>query len=260
MAILGLLPALAVAEGSILFQNEDLLQLNESQLRAIRGARIALIHQEPGLALSPVMRIGSQIGEVIRAHSGLRRKQRQQEARAMLQEVCSVEADRIYRAYPNHLSGGELHRVAIAQALACRPSLIIADESTRSLDVTAQVEILNLLRDLNRRFGTALIFITHNPALLAGFAHRVIVMYAGRIVEQGRLPQVFRSPLHPYTRQLLQLVPRSLRNGLLGADRCSRPLAGLPGDTPSLSQGCAFETPCSERNVLCGSNAPRDWT
>ena len=124
----------------------------------------------------------------------------------MLHEVQLCDVDRIYSAYPHQLSGGELHRVAIAQALICRPELVICDEPTSSLDVTIQAEILNLLRELKRKFGMAMIFITHNPALLAGFADRALVMYEGKIVEQGRVAQVFRQPLHAYTNELLQLV------------------------------------------------------
>ena len=206
LSILGLLTAAIRVEGSILFHDQDLLRLSESRLRSIRGSQIALIHQEPGLSLSPVMRVGEQISEVLRAHRSIKRTVREQECKAMLHEVQLCDVDRIYSAYPHQLSGGELHRVAIAQALICRPELVICDEPTSSLDVTIQAEILNLLRELKRKFGMAMIFITHNPALLAGFADRVLVMYEGKIVEQGRVAQVFRQPLHAYTNELLQLV------------------------------------------------------
>jgi ABC-type dipeptide/oligopeptide/nickel transport system ATPase component len=152
------------------------------------------------------MRVGEQIAEVLRAHRPMKRTVREQECKAMLREVQLGEVDRIYNAYPHQLSGGELHRVAIAQALICRPELVICDEPTSSLDVTIQAEILNLLRELKPKFGMAMIFITHNPALLAGSADRVLVMYDGRIVEEGRVAQVFRRPLHAYTNELLQLV------------------------------------------------------
>jgi ABC-type dipeptide/oligopeptide/nickel transport system ATPase component len=211
LSMLGLLPADARVQGSILFRNEELLGLPEKQMRRIRGAGIAMIHQEPGLALSPVMRVGDQIAEVILAHRTLTRTARRQEVESILREVHLADVGRTYTAYPHQLSGGELHRVAIAQALACRPGLIIADEPTRSLDVTVQAEILGVLRNLNQAFGTALLFITHNPALLAGFADRIAVMYAGRAVENGVGAKVFGRPLHPYTRGLLDLVPRSTR-------------------------------------------------
>ena len=206
LSILGLLPASACVEGSIRFHEQDLLHLGESQLRTVRGAQISLIHQEPGLSFSPVMRVGEQISQVLRAHRPMKQTVRELECKAMLRELQLGEVDRIYNAYPHQLSGGELHRVAIAQALICRPELVICDEPTSSLDPTIQAEILNLLRELKRKFGMAMIFITHDPALLAGFADRVLVMYEGRIVEEGRVSQVFRQPLHSYTHELLQLV------------------------------------------------------
>ena len=206
LSILGLLPTAARVEGSILFHEQDLLHLSESQLRTVRGAQISLIHQEAGLSFSPLMRVGEQIAEVLRAHRPMKRTVREQECKAMFREVQLSDVDRIYNAYPHQLSGGELHRVAIAQALICPPELVICDEPTSSLDVTIQAEILNLLRELKQKFGMAMIFITHNPALLAGFADRVLVMYDGRIVEEGRVAQVFRRPLHSYTNELLQLV------------------------------------------------------
>jgi ABC-type glutathione transport system ATPase component len=206
LSILGLLPVAARVEGSTLFHDQDLFRLSESQLRTVRGAQISLIHQEPGLSLSPVMRVGEQISEVLGAHRSMKRTVRERECKAMLREVQLGDVDRIYNAYPHQLSGGELHRVVIAQALICRPELVICDEPTSSLDVSVQVEILSLLRELKRKFGMAMIFITHNPALLAGFADRVLVMYEARIVEEGRVSQVFRRQLHSYTNELLQLV------------------------------------------------------
>ena len=207
LSLLGLLPTESRVDGEILFQQQNLLGLTERQLQKIRGARIALIHQEPGLALSPVMRVGDQIYEVLRAHSDLGRADRQREVKTILGKVSLPEVDRIYNAYPHQLSGGELHRVAIAQALICKPALVIADESTRSLDLATQAEILELLFLLNQEFGTAILFITHNPALLAGFASRVIVMQNGCVVEQGRVAEIFRKPVDPFTRELLSLVP-----------------------------------------------------
>jgi len=211
-SLLHLLPSGTQIHGQIFFQGQDLLSLDGAQLRSIRGSKIALIHQEPGLALSPVMRVGDQIAEVVRAHSVLDREGRRREVEQILQEVQLPQVDRIYNAYPHQLSGGELHRVTIAQALVCRPALVIADESTRSLDLRTQAEILELLANVNRKFGTAILFITHNPASLAGFANRVVVMNAGRIVEEGKTAELFSRPLHPYTNGLLKLVPRTLRD------------------------------------------------
>lgn len=259
-SMLRLLPADARVDGAILFRNEDLLGLPEKQLRRIRGARISLIHQEPGLALSPVMRVGDQIGEVILAHRRLTRKARRLEIESILREVHLAEVERIYDAYPHQLSGGELHRVAIAQALACRPDLIIADEPTRSLDVTVQAEILGVLQNLNQTLGTAILFITHNPALLAGFADRIAVMYAGRVVENGGGSRVFRRPLHPYTRGLLNLLPRSSRAEYSSAVvRLPAIPGGLP-DLKSLEHGCAFEPRCSRRTEICRIEEPEELT
>lgn len=261
LSLLGLLPASAQVEGSILLEDEDLTKTADSRWAAIRGAKIAIIFQEPGLSLSPVMRVGDQVGEVIRAHRPGARKQRDQEVEVALKDAGLAESVRIYRAYPHQLSGGELHRVAIAQALVSRPALVIADEPTRSLDVTLQAEIQNALRDMNRKQGSALIFITHNPALLTGFADRVLVMYAGRIVEAGPVAQVYRRPLHPYTRGLLQLVPErrgraGFASGLTG-DR----LPVIPGnlrDLDSSAQGCAFEPRCAARTARCQAEAPEE--
>ena len=213
LSILGLLAADAQIDGSILFQNEELQGMPEARLREIRGAKISLIHQEPGLALSPVMRVGDQISEVIGAHRRLSRKARKQVAEAILQEVHLAETERIYAAYPHQLSGGELHRLAIAQALACRPDLVIADEPTRSLDVTGaggnsrpaaqpQAEVW---------YGTHLYY---PQSRIAGWFCRSRGGYVRRrVVEQGSLSGVFGRPLHPYTRSLLDLMPRSLRRG-----------------------------------------------
>jgi len=258
LSILGLLPTNARLEGSILFQNQthkpdELLRLDEPQWREIRGAEISMIFQEPRLSLSPVMRVGEQIAEVMRAHrKGAPKKQ---DVEATLRRVRLADSGRVSSAYPHQLSGGELHRIAIAQALACGPDLVIADEPTRSLDVTVQGEILNVLREVNRESGSALIFITHNPALLVGFADRVMVMYAGRIVEEGPVAQVFRRPLHPYTKALLQLVPQ--RSGPSDPVQQRLPvISGSLSDSDRLAGGCAFEPRCPARGDLCRSELP----
>jgi oligopeptide/dipeptide ABC transporter ATP-binding protein len=256
LSILGLLPANAQATGSVVFQEQELIHVKESGWRAIRGAQIALIFQEPALSLSPVMRVGDQIAEVMRAHLPSNRKRRELECKALLKEVRLDDVDRIYAAYPHQLSGGELHRVAIAQALACRPKLVIADEPTRSLDASVQAEVMDVLREGNRKFGSALIFITHNPALLAGFADRVLVMYAGKIVEDGPVSRVFRRPLHPYTKGLLQLLPE-FRQREGGEPRARLPV--IPGsltDKDLLTPGCTFEPRCPARTAICRGEFP----
>ncbi len=210
LSLLGLLPPSASVDGSIKFQGDELVVCTESRMRCIRGASISLIHQNASTSLSPVMRIGDQISEVFRAHVASSRALRRQCVEALLREVHLSDTKRFYDAYPHQLSGGELQRVTIAQSLICGPSLIVADEPTQALDVTIQAEILNLLRDVNRKRGVSFIFITHNPALLAGFAHRVVVMHSGRVVEEGPVKRVFQMPLASYTKSLLGLVPRTL--------------------------------------------------
>jgi peptide/nickel transport system ATP-binding protein len=260
LSILGLLPESARVEGSIFLDGEDFSSATESRWAEVRGVKVAMIFQEPGLSLSPVMRAGDQIGEVLRAHDSGGTKQRKLEVEAALKDAGISDVDRIYRAYPHQLSGGELHRVAIAQALACRPALVIADEPTRSLDVTLQVEIRNALRDINRTYGSTLIFITHNPALLTGFADRVMVMYAGRIVEAGPVGQVYRRPLHPYTKGLLQLIPEPVQHsGLISSFTRRERLPAIPGSLTAFDQlgrGCAFEPRCSARTADCQIESP----
>jgi oligopeptide/dipeptide ABC transporter ATP-binding protein len=258
LSILGLLPANANVEGSIVFRNEDLLRIDESRWQTIRGARIALIGQEPGLCLSPVMRVGDQITEIFRAHRPGGRKLRKLECEAILRDVRFSNVDRIYNAYPHQLSGGELHRVAIAQALACRPDLVIADEATRSLDGTVQAEVLNVLREGRRKSGSALIFITHNPSLLAGFADRVIAMYGGHIVEDGPVGSVFRHPFHPYTKGLLQLVPSDSRSIGPNPQRLLPVISGSSTDLNRVTAGCLFEPRCYARTTICREASPSE--
>lgn len=254
MATLGLLPPHAEVTGSIQFQGADLRDLRNSDWRKIRGAQIAMIFQEPHLALSPVMRVGDQIAEVLRAHTDMDRHARKERVKELLATVKLTQTDRILLAYPHQLSGGELHRVAIAQAFACKPRMIIADEPTRSLDVTRQAAILELFREANQNSNCTIVFITHDPALLAGFADRVIVFYGGRVVEDGPLSLVFRNPLHPYTRGLLELVPSPLRQG---SER--RRLPAIPGTRPesvASLKGCVFANRCSVKSSVCEVEEP----
>jgi len=253
MAILGLLPSHAEVSGSIQFHGKDLRDLRNFEWRKIRGRQIAAIFQEPHLALSPVMRVGDQIAEVLRAHADMDRHARKERVKELLVTVKLTQTDRIMLAYPHQLSGGELHRVAIAQALACQPRMIIADEPTRSLDVTRQAAILELFREANRNSNCTIVFITHDPALLAGFADRVIVFYGGRVVEDGPISQVFRNPLHPYTRGLLELVPSSLQQG------SNRRLPAIPGTRPESMaslKGCVFANRCSVKSAICETEDP----
>jgi peptide/nickel transport system ATP-binding protein len=257
LSLLRLLPPRTEVSGKLHFRDSDLLSLREKDLRSIRGGKISMIHQEPGLSLSPVMRLGDQIAEVLRAHSYPGRKAGREKVINILEKVHLHEPARIYRAYPHELSGGELHRAAIAQALVCEPDLVIADEATRSVDVGTQTEIMRLLLEFNQTSRTAILFITHDPAVLAGFAQRIVVMHGGHIVEQGTLPQVFGLPLHPYTQTLLGLVPQSLRQN-------GRPRHPLPALAEAITErnfsGCSFEPCCAKRMGACAEKYPQDAT
>jgi ABC-type dipeptide/oligopeptide/nickel transport system ATPase component len=207
VALLHLLPDTArVAGGSIHLGEHDMLRANERTLRAIRGAEASIIFQEPALSLNPVMRVGDQVAEVARAHAHGTGKRYRQQAESALAEVGLSES-RIYSSYPHQLSSGQRQRVAIAQALVCKPRFVIADEPTSALDNITQLEIVDLLKQLRHRFQMALLFITHNPALLVGLADRLLVMRGGRVVEDGLLAQVYENPTEPYTQSLLQSIP-----------------------------------------------------
>jgi ABC-type dipeptide/oligopeptide/nickel transport system ATPase component len=207
-AILRLLqPPGRVAGGRVLFEGRDLLTISEREMRAVRGAGISLIFQEPMTALNPVMRVGDQIGEALTAHGMASRSEARARAAELLDAVRIPDAARRVRDYPHQLSGGMRQRVMIAIALACKPPLIIADEPTTALDVTIQAQVLELMRDLRARFNLALLLITHDFGVIAEMADRVAVMYKGRLVEQGAVRQILRAPEHEYTRTLLAAVP-----------------------------------------------------
>jgi peptide/nickel transport system ATP-binding protein len=242
--------------GSIRFQGRDLLALPEAEMRAIRGNEISMIFQEPMTSLNPVLNVGAQIGETLRLHQGMTRHQAAARAVDMLALVGIPAPQRRAREYPHQLSGGMRQRVMIAMALACNPKLLIADEPTTALDVTIQAQILDLMRDLKARLGSAIMLITHDLGVVAEMAQRVVVMYAGRKVEEARAADLFARPRHPYTRGLLGAVP-VLGSSLHGAARAR--LAEIPGLVPSLRQritGCAFAGRCALATEICGSIAP----
>jgi ABC-type glutathione transport system ATPase component len=204
-ALLRLLPANTQSSGSILFESEDFLRMPSRNMRRLRGARISLIPQDPASALNPVLRVDTQISEVLRAHLRMSRSEWRTRVRELLTETGFDDPERIASSYPHQLSGGQRQRVVIAQAIACRPSLIIADEPTSKLDGPLQAEIISLLAEIVRRHGTSLIWITHELATAAVFANRLAVIHAGQIVEEGQTQDVLRKPVHPYTQQLVGL-------------------------------------------------------
>lgn len=239
-----------VTRGRIWFEGQDLSALPESAMRQVRGARIALILQEPMSALNPVMTVGDQIAETLVVHGLGGWRAARQSAVEWLGAVKVPEPSRRAREYPHQLSGGLRQRVLIAMALACRPSLIIADEPTTALDVTIQAQVLDLLRSLKTDLDLSLLLITHDLGVVAHTADRVAVMYAGRIVEQGSVRDVFREPLHPYTRGLMASMPRGTAGSRLQAiEGTVPPLGDLP-------RGCAFSPRCPARFAPCDHIVP----
>lgn len=205
MALMGLLPQGAQVDGAMLFRGGNLSGLGERQRQGIRGAAISIVYQEPEIALSPVMRVGDQVAEVVRAHRQQSWKQCRSDARAALDRVGFAQVERIYNAYPHQLSGGQRQRVVLAQALACSPALLIADEPTAHLDVRSQSELLDLLESLKRESGISMLLISHTPEVQARMADRLLIMQAGRIVEQGLASELAGNSRHPYTRAMLGL-------------------------------------------------------
>ena len=244
--------------GTIQFCGRDLLNLPERELRAIRGREISLIPQDPALSLNPVMTAGSQVDEVLRAHLPLTAQQRRERVTELLREVGFDHPEEVYSAYPHQLSGGQRQRIAIAQAVACRPALLIADEPTSKLDATLQAEILALLSQIRQQHRTAILLISHDPTLFAGFADRIAVMYAGRIVEVGSSAEIFGRPLHPYTQALMRIATSAVVTGSSARVR----LPAIEGDSPDPTRipvGCRFEPRCSERMDVCSRRYPREF-
>ena len=256
LAIMRLLPPQARVSGEILFSENgaerNLPALSDDSMRQLRGARIAMIFQEPMTALNPVMRVGDQIAEAVRAHHAVSKRDAWQHAVAAMNDVAIPEPDRRARDYPHQLSGGMRQRVMIAMAIVNRPQLLIADEPTTALDVTIQAQILELLAELRAKFGLAMLFISHDLAVVSQVADRVAVMYAGSLVELGARRDIFQSPAHPYTRGLLHAVPD------LKTDR-ARPLETIEGAVPALHLvpvGCPFEPRCEFRVAECAAALP----
>ncbi|CAB3648221.1 ABC transporter ATP-binding protein [Achromobacter marplatensis] len=243
-----------VAGGRIEFDGRDLLALPEKSMRAIRGNQISMIFQEPMTSLNPVITVGKQISESLMLHQGLSRRDALAQAEKLLELVQISDPARRVREYPYQLSGGMRQRAMIAMALACQPKVLIADEPTTALDVTIQAQILHLLRDIQARLGTAIVLITHDLGVVAQMCQRVIVMYAGRKVEEGSVDDVLDRPQHPYTQALI----RSLPDFVDGQDHTAR-LAELPGIVPVMtpaSRGCAFAARCPQALPRCTEEAP----
>ena len=258
LAVMGLLPeGVRQAAGHIHVAGTKLTGATPGQLQDLRGPVMSMIFQEPMTALNPVFTVGEQIAEVLRRHERLGRRDAAQRAVALLRSVQVPAPEQRARAYPHQLSGGMRQRVMIAMALACRPALLIADEPTTALDVTVQAQVFDLLRDLRRTTGTAILLITHDLSAVAEMADTVAVLYAGRCVEQGRAAEVLASPLHPYTRGLMACVPHIRLGGR--AAEAAPPLAEIKGMVPPPGErgaGCSFAPRCKLADDRCVQSAP----
>ena len=241
-----------VVGGKVMYSGRDLTKVSEGEMRDIRGQEIAMIFQDPMTSLNPVFRTGWQVAEPVRLHQGMDKGKAMKVAVDMLGKVGIPSPESRARDYPHQFSGGMRQRAMIAMGLTTLPKVLIADEPTTALDVTIQAQILQLLRDVNRDFGTATILITHNLGVVAGMCERVMVMYAGRIVESGPTVDVFANPKHPYTWSLLRSIPR------LDADAHEplKPIEGLPPDLMSLPSGCAFHPRCPFKVERCSRDTP----
>ncbi len=241
-----------IIAGSVVFEGQDLLAISESSMRSIRGNRIAMIFQEPMTSLNPVLTIGKQITESLELHLKMQGAQAQRRAMELLEMVGIPDAPSRLKQYPHQFSGGMRQRVMIAMAMSCNPKLLIADEPTTALDVTIQAQILELIKDLSSQLGTAVIIITHNLGVVARYADRVNVMYAGKIIERGSAIDIYENPHHPYTQGLLESVPR------LDENRRQRleSIIGSPPDLMDLPTGCAFRPRCKVAVERCAEETP----
>ncbi|ABB37983.1 oligopeptide/dipeptide ABC transporter, ATPase subunit [Oleidesulfovibrio alaskensis G20] len=243
-----------IVSGKIMFDGTDLLSLSEKQMRHVRGNKISMIFQEPMTSLNPVFRVGDQIAETLILHEDLSKKAARDRSVELLKKVGIPSPESRVEDYPHQMSGGMRQRVMIAMALACNPKLIIADEPTTALDVTIQAQILELMDNLRETTGTAIQLITHDLGVIAETAHKVVVMYAGRVVEQAEVRELFNNPLHPYTRGLMRSIPG------LGAHADKERLETIPGMVPSLlnlPQGCRFHDRCRHAFDRCRLEEPQ---
>ena len=242
-------PPAIVKGGRIIFEGEDLLSISESKMRKIRGNKIAMIFQDPMTALNPTEKVGSQIAEAIGLHEKLARDEVERKAVDML-EMVGIPGER-YDEYPHQFSGGMKQRVVIAMALALRPDLLLADEPTTALDVTIQAQVLDMMEDLKNKLQTSMILITHDLGIVAGMCDRVAVVYAGEIVEESTMTEIFDYPSHPYTIGLFNSLPR-----LSGTEKRLKPIAGLMPDPANLPPGCKFSDRCPKATEACRQTNP----
>ncbi|NEO79766.1 ABC transporter ATP-binding protein [Moorena sp. SIO4G3] len=254
LSIMGLIPSPPgkITNGEVIFEGRDLQKLSEREMRKIRGNRIAMIFQDPMTSLNPVLKVERQITEALRLHQGMSREQGRSRAIELLELVGIPGAGERISNYPHQFSGGMRQRVMIAMGLACNPQLLIADEPTTALDVTIQAQIVELVKKLRQEIGMAVIWITHDLALLAGLADRILVMYAGQVVEQASVMEIYKNPRHPYTIGLLNSIPR------LDEQRQERlqTIEGLPPDLTNYPQGCPFAARCPFVIDKCWQNDP----
>ena len=242
-----------IVDGEIEFEGDNLLDMDDAQMRSVRGNRIAMVFQEPMTSLNPVLTIGRQLTETLELHQGMTRDEADVRAGELLSMVGIPDPESRLKDYPHQFSGGMRQRVMIAMALSCNPRLIIADEPTTALDVTIQAQILELMQDLAKELGTALIIITHNLGVVARYADRVVVMYAGKIIESATAAELYANPKHPYTRALLNSVPRldESREGVK-----LEAIQGMPPDLSSLTGGCSFAPRCRFVQDSCLTDDP----
>jgi peptide/nickel transport system ATP-binding protein len=253
LSVMRLLPKAGnhIVQGEILYNGKNLLKLSEDEMRDVRGNEIAMIFQEPMTSLNPVYTIGYQLCEAIILHRGYSKKQAREKAIEMLKRVHIPRAEKIIDEYPHQLSGGMRQRVMIAMAMSCEPDLLIADEPTTALDVTIQAQILDLMRELRDKQGTSIMMITHDLGVVAEMCDRVVVMYAGQVVEQADVYTLFENPLHPYTQGLIKSIPK--------IDMDQHRLASIPGNVPlpgSVKQGCRFASRCPFTEQKCLTDEP----
>ena len=247
-------PAARIVGGRMLFEGEDLVPKSDEEMREIRGKRIAMLVQDPMASLNPLFTIGNQVAEPIIVHEGASRQTAWQRAVKLLKAVRITSPEARVNQYPHEMSGGMRQRIVGAIGISCEPKLLIADEPTTSLDLTIQAQYLNLLRDLQREHGLALIFITHNLGIVAKMCDNLAVMYAGRVVEYGPVSRIFNDPVHPYTRALLNSIPR-----MTDPDQRLTAIEGQPPDLSALPPGCSFAPRCPNVMPRCRSQEPPEF-